>query len=112
MPLSREQLEEQVKQKITPIVEKELGSRSLANISKVIRGLVAVAGVDKVRKQLIKGIEDDLKRAIRKDPSATVDSLIREAVNTPDYMALLKDLGMDEEHLRLLATEALERTKQ
>ena len=112
MGLSREQLEKQAKQRIAPQVEKELGSKSLAYVSKVIRGLIAVAGVDKTRKQVIKSIEDDLKRAIRKDPSATVDSLIREAVNTPDYMALLKDLGMNEEHLRLLATDALEKAKR
>ena len=96
--------------------EKEASNKSLAFISRVARGGIAVAGVDRVRKQVIKGIESDFKRIIKKNPDATVESLmqdeiVQKALNTSDYIALLTDVGMGEEHLRLLAQEALDRRK-
>lgn len=87
-------------------VEKELGSKPLAYVSRITRGLIRVIGVDAARKRVISGIEGDLKRDIKKNPSTTVDDLIKDALRTPDYMALLKDFGMGEEHLRLSANEA------
>jgi len=102
----REMLQRRVEKKIRPKIEEELGNKSLAYMSRLVRGTIPIAGLDRVRKQVISGIEGDLRRAIKKNPSATIDSLIQDALNTPDYMALLKDLDMGEDHLRLLAKEA------
>ena len=95
-----------VEKQIRPQVEKELGNKSLAYMSRFVRGTISIAGVDEVRKQVIGGIEGDLKRALHKNPSASIEELIQDALNTPDYMALLKELDMGVEHLRLLAWEA------
>lgn len=100
-------LEKIVRKKVESAVKKELGNKSLAYTSRFIRGLIPAAGVDAIRKRVISGIEGDLKRAIKKNKQATIDDLLKDALNTPDYMALLKDLDMSEEHLRLLAQEAL-----
>ena len=82
-------------------------SKSLFYMSRFLRGFIAIEGVDKVRKKLIKGIEGDLRRAVRKNPQATVEELILSATEEPEYMTLLDDLGMNIEHLRVLAREAL-----
>tara|TARA_Y100000310_G_C20647056_1_gene797243 strand:- start:1371 stop:1730 length:360 start_codon:yes stop_codon:yes gene_type:complete len=95
-----------VEGKIRQGVEEELGNKSLAYMSRIARGLLRIHSVDVVRKQVIKGIEGDLKRGLTKNCKATIDELISDALKTPDYMKLLKELGMDETHLRLLAQEA------
>ena len=97
--LFRKSVEQKVKQ--------ELGNKSLAYTSRFVRGLIPTAGVAVIRKRVIDSIESDLKRAIKKNHTATVDVLIRDVVNTPDYMALLKDLDMNEDHLHAMAQEAL-----
>jgi len=98
-----------VERQVVKAVEKELGNASLTKVARFTRGLIRIAGVDAVRKQVIKGIEGDLKRAMGKpNPQEEIESLIIGALATPEYMALLKDLNMGEEHLRLLAKEALQ----
>lgn len=87
--------------------EEGKGDRQLAKISKILMATIPVAGVDRVRKELIKGVEGDMKRAVKKNPSATVDELVAPALETPDYMALLKDLDMNIEHLKVIAREVL-----
>jgi len=89
---------------------------SFTCMSRITRASIAIAGIDGVRKQVIKGIESDLKRIIKKHPEATIeelmqDDIVQKALNTPDYVALLKDVGMGEAHIRLLAQEALDRRK-
>jgi len=108
----RELLQKRAEKKITSQVEKDLGNKSLAYISRFIRGTIPTAGKDAVRKRVITGIEGDLKRVIKKNPSATVEELIHDAVTTPDYMVLLKELDMDRSHLEVLAQEALREAKR
>lgn len=90
--------------------KKELGSKSLAYMSRVVRGTIRIVGVDVARKQVIKGIEGDIERATKsKDASVAIEKLIQDALNTPDYMELLKELDMGEEHLRVLAKQVQEK---
>ena len=98
-----------VEKQVAKQVEKELGGKSLAYVSKVVRGLIPSFGVEIIRKRVISGIEGDLKRALKKNPKATVDELIHDAINTPEYIALLKDINMNEEHLKVMAKEAQEK---
>jgi len=76
-------------------------------MSRFLRALVRTQGQDRVRQQLIKGVEGDMKRAIKKNPSITVEELVAPALETPEYLALLDDLDMSIDHLRILAREAL-----
>jgi len=108
----KELLQKRAEKKIAPQVERELGNKSLAYISRFIRGLIPTAGKDAVRKRVITGIEGDLKRAVKKNPSATIEELIHDAITTPDYMALLKELDMDRSHLEVKAQEALQEAKR
>lgn len=99
-----------VERQVVKAIEKELGNASLAKVARFTRGLIRIAGVDTVRKQVIKGIEGDLKRAnSQPNPQEEVEKLISNAMATPEYVALLKDLDMGEEHLRILAQEALQK---
>lgn len=95
-----------VEKEIAPIIQKELGDKSLAFTSRFIRGLIPTAGVGKVRKQVIKSIEDDIKRASKKG-NQVVEDLIQNALSTPDYMELLKELGMNEDHIRTIQEEVM-----
>ena len=98
-----------VEQRIHKSVEKEMGSKSLAELSKVLRATLMAAPTSKIalHNKVVSAIQGDLKRAIKKNPASTVDSLISVAANTPEYMDLLKDLDMDIETLKVLAQEAL-----
>ena len=82
-------------------------SKALFYMSRFLRAFISIEGVEKVRKKLIKGVEGDLRRAIKKNPQATVEELISPATETPEYMTLLDDLDMNIEHLRVLAREGL-----
>ena len=103
IPCIKKRIEAQVGKK----VKEELGNKSLFYVSRILRAVIVIKGPDKVRKELIKGVEGDMKRAVKKNPSVTVEELIAPALSTPEYMALLDDLGMNIEHLRVLAKEAL-----
>lgn len=98
--------------KVTSKVKKELGNKSLAYVSRVIRGTISVAGVDAVRRRVISGIESDLKQAVKKNKQATIDELIHDALSTPDYMAMLNELSLSETHLRVKAQEAIDNVKK
>jgi len=82
-------------------------SKSLFVMSRFLRAIIVMRGADKVRKQLIKGVEGDMRRAIKKNPSITVEELVAPALETPEYLALLDDLDMNIDHLRILAREVL-----
>jgi len=75
-----------------------------------VRGFIPFVGVDVVRKQVIKATKGDMKRAIKKNranPQEAIESIIQKTINKPDQMVLLKELDMDESHLRILAQEVL-----
>jgi len=89
---------------ITPYAR---GDKKLAVLSATVRSYIPVAGVRVVRRQIVNSIEKDLNIAVKKNPKVTVDALLSKALNTPDYMDMLKDLDMGEKDLRFFATEAL-----
>ena len=110
MKILRRVAEKNIEKKIEKEVTKELGNKSLAYLSRVVRGTIRIAGVDAVRKRVIKIIEDDMNRALKEsNPEEAINKLIVEAMATPDYVELLKELDMDRSHLELLAQEALSR---
>ena len=90
---------------------KELGdkslAKSLASASQMLRGLIPIAGVDVIREQFINGMGDEFRRTVEEKPLFTVDELISDALDSPDFMDLLKALDMGEKDLRLFASEAL-----
>lgn len=100
--LFRKKIEKQVEKED----KRELGDKPLAYVSRVLRGLIPTVGIAVIRKRVIDSIEKDFRDAVKKNPDA-VEALIQNAVKTPDYMGLLKDLGMDEEHLRVMAREVI-----
>jgi len=108
----KELFQKRSEKKITPQVERELGNKSLAYMSRIIRGSIGIAGTDATRKRVIASIESDLKRAIKKKPFATIEELIHDAITTPDYMELLKELDMDRSHLEVMAQETLKEVKR
>lgn len=83
--------------------EKGQGDRKLAKMSHIVMGQIPIYGKDAVRLQMIKAIESDLKRAVRKNNTETI---LDNALSTPEYMLLLHKVGLDESHLRVMAMEA------
>ncbi len=83
------------------------GDKKLAIAANMVRSYIPLAGVGVVRKQIVKEIETDLKKRIKKTPLVTVNELLAKVLSTPDYMDLLKDLDMGEDDLRFFAGEAL-----
>lgn len=88
-------------------VKQELGSKTLSQVAVVVRASIPVVGVERTRTNLIKSIDNDLRRAARKGGQSAVDKLVNDALNTPQYVALLKDLGLNEDHIKLMAQEAI-----
>lgn len=84
------------------------GDPQLAKLSRVITAQIPVYGKNVVRNQVIKAIEGDLKRTARKGPEAT-EKLIQNALATPEYMTLLRRIGLEESHIRVMAMEAKRR---
>ena len=82
------------------------GDRKLAKMSLIVYGQISTYGKDVVRTQVIKSVEGDLKRAAKKGPEK-VEALVQNALQTPEYMRLLKRLGLEEPHIRVMAREAL-----
>jgi len=81
----------------------------LARISKIVMGQIPSYGKDTVRKQVIKSIEGDFKRAAKKNGKIAVEKLIQNALGTPEYMQLLHRLDLDEPHIRVMAMEVLKK---
>ena len=73
----------------------------LASMSKTVEGLIPMYGKNAVRQQVIKAIEGDIKRALKKGDGA-VDKLIAKAFACPEYVRLLHRLNMDESNIRAL----------
>jgi len=81
------------------------GDRKLAKVSKIVMSQIPIYGKNTIRRQVIKSIESDMRKSVKKGDEA-VESLIQNALGTPEYMLLLHKLGMKEQHLRILAMEA------
>ena len=81
------------------------GDRKLAKMCTLVDAQIPVYGKNAVRTQMIKSIENDMKRTIRKSPEA-VDDLLANALATPEYVTLCHKLGLEEAHLRVLGMEA------
>jgi hypothetical protein len=84
------------------------GDRKLARMAIMVEGQIDVYGKRAVRTQVIKSIENDMKRTARKGKEA-VDALMDNAFSTPEYMRLLGKIGLDESHVRVMAMEALKK---
>lgn len=83
------------------------GDRKLAKMSQIVMAQIPAYGTSAVRIQVIKGIESDLKRKAQRGGKDAVESLLQNALQTPEYVELLRKLGLQEPHLRVLAMEAL-----
>lgn len=85
---------------------KEEGNKSLARVSRVIMAQIDTFGANAVRRNVIRSIESDMRRKAKSGAEAVQD-LINDAVNTPDYMKMLKRLGLDGGHIMVAAKQAL-----
>lgn len=86
------------------------GDKKLARLALFTKGMIPAYGADVVRKQLIKGIEGDIDRCLKKtNPKDEIDKMIANAMNTPDYVSLLKELNLNEDHLHYLADEGMKK---
>ncbi len=86
------------------------GDRKLAKMATIVEGQIDVYGKQAVRTQVIKSIEFDMKRAAKKGKEA-MDALMQTAFDTPEYMRMLRKIGLDESHVRVMAMEALRNAK-
>src|SRR3972149_8904178 len=75
------------------------GDRKLAKMCALVDAQIPVYGKNAVRTQMIKSIESDMKRVARKG-SGAIDSLVNNALATPEYAALCAKLGLEEGHVR------------
>jgi len=81
------------------------GDRKLAKMSLIVEGQIPMYGKHVVQAQVIKSVEKDLKRAAGKG-TEKVDALVANALATPEYMHMLKRLGLEEAHLIVMAKQA------
>ena len=87
------------------------GDRKLAKMCSLVEGQITIYGKHAVRRSLIKSIESDFKRTAKKGGKEAVDRMIENALATPEYVALLRKMGLDEPHIRVMAMEALRNAK-
>jgi hypothetical protein len=85
------------------------GDRKLAKMSNIVMGQIYTYGKNAVRTQVIKSIEGDLRRANKKGSKEAIDKLLRNCLDTPEYMQLLHKLGLNESHLRVMVMQTLKR---
>lgn len=85
------------------------GDRKLAKAANMVYGQIAVYGKDAVARSLIKSIETDMKRFVKQGGQERVEKEIQNCLDTPEYMKLLKRLGMGEPSLRVLAIQAIQK---
>jgi hypothetical protein len=85
------------------------GDRKLAKAANMVYGQIAVYGKDAVARSLIKSIETDMKRFVKNGGQERVEKEIQNCLDTPEYMKLLKKLGMGEPNLRVLAIQVIQK---
>lgn len=83
------------------------GDRKLAKMSNIVIAQIPTYGKNVVRQQVIKGIESDLKRAVKKGGKEATEEVIQNALATPEYVKMLRKLDLNEPIVRVLAMEAL-----
>jgi len=83
------------------------GDRKLAKMSGMVMAQIPIYGTRAVRTQVIKSIETDLKRKAKKGGKDAVEGMVENALQTPEYMRLLRKLDLEEPHLWEMAMEAL-----
>jgi len=86
------------------------GDRALARMSKLVMAQIDAYGKQAVRSQLVRSIENDLRKAAKKGGKEAVDKVAENALATPEYMQLLQRLGLEEAHIRVMAMQALKQT--
>lgn len=86
------------------------GDRKLAKMAVTVESQIDMYGKRAVRRQVIKSIESDLKRTAKKGTEA-VDTLIQTALDTPEYVRMLRRLDLEEPHIRVMAMEVLRNAK-
>ena len=86
------------------------GDKKLAYMSRIVLGQIDVYGTRAVRTQVIKSIESDFRKIAEKGDE--VEKMIQDALATPDYMKLLRKLGLREPHIRVMAMHALKEADQ
>jgi len=85
------------------------GDRKLARVAVMVEGQIDVYGERAVRTQVIKSVESDMRRAVKRGGREAVDALMQNAFGTPEYMRMLRGIGLDESHVRVMAMEALKK---
>lgn len=85
------------------------GDRKLAKAANMVYGQIAVYGKDAVARSLIKSIETDMKRFVKQGGKERIEKEIQNCLDTPEYMKLLKRLGMGEPNLRVLAIQVIQK---
>ena len=91
-------------------VLKQLGNKSEAQLCVFIRGYIPVVGTREARRQVIKGVEKDLRKKAKKNKEMTADDLLKSYKDEPEFVKLWhEDLGLEDMHLEELAREAISR---
>ena len=85
------------------------GDRKLAKIGTIIESQVNSRNKYSIRNGIIKDIERVLRGEAKKGGKKAVDAKVGSAVATPEYMRMLRRLGLNESHLRVMAMEALKK---
>ena len=90
---------------------KKLGNKSEAQLCVLIRGYIPVVGTREARRQVIKGVERDLRKKAKKNKEMTADDLLKSYKDEPEFVKLWVELGLEDIHLKELAREAISRRK-
>jgi hypothetical protein len=89
-----------------------LNKTSPKSLVKGLRLLMKLYGTDACRRQIIKGIEHTFKDSLKANPSLTTDDLYQNFMadegNYPEIVTVLNDLGLGEEHIKVIAGQVKE----
>jgi hypothetical protein len=109
-----ERLQRKAEAKINKVATKVLGPalRKMppVQLANLLRVQMRMYGVDACRAQVIKGIEQVFEENLEQNPKLTVDELVKGYMtgdeSLPELLAVQKELGLEESHIRALAKEA------
>ena len=91
-------------------VIKNIGSKSQAELCIFIRGYIPVVGTRAARRQVLLGVEKDLRKKVKKNKNITVEELLKPYKDEPEFVKLWhEDLGLEDIHLEEIAREAISR---
>jgi len=83
------------------------GDRKLAKIGAIIESQIDSHSKRSVRSNVIKDIERVLRSEARKGGKEAIDSKLSNVLATPEYMHMLRRLGLEEHHVRVIAMEVI-----